>query len=262
MRGAIATVLATMKHARVVSWVLSVVVGGCTLYKPVPMGVPGTQTRQALDTTVPHHVAYKYLLYLPKSYDPTKTYPLVLFLHGAGERGVDVDKVRAWGPPKLVDAGQQFEFILAAPQCPEGQWWHVDDLEVLLDDLVAQYPVDRSRLYLTGLSMGGCATWDWVLRDPEKFAAAVPVCGWGNPTLVSYARPVTPVWAFHGDADKVISVEGSKVMVEAWRKLGRAETRLTIYPKVGHNSWSAAYGDPEVFPWMMRQKLATTRPVK
>jgi predicted peptidase len=251
-----------MKHAAIgIGLGLFIGSQGCSHVPPPPLPPPGTLTHQSLDKTVPHRATYNYLLYLPNSYDPKKSYPLVLFLHGAGERGTDVDKVRAWGPPKLIDAGQQFDFILAAPQCPPGQWWRLDDLEVLLDDLLSHYPIDHSRLYLTGLSMGGCATWDWLLRDPDRFAAAVPVCGWSNPVEPAYVDCRTPVWAFHGDADPVIPVDGSRRMVAAFRNRG-VEAKLTEYPRVGHNAWSPTYANPEVYEWLLSHRLPTTRPTK
>jgi predicted peptidase len=232
----------------------ALVSGGCTQFKPLPP-MPGEQTRQTLDKTVPHHVRYRYLVYLPEGYDGRKAYPLVMFLHGAGERGSDVGRVAAWGPPKLVAAGRQFGFVLVSPQCEQGDWWRVDDLEVLLKDVERRYAIDRSRVYLTGLSMGGCATWDWLLRDANTFAAAVPVCGWSNPVEPAYVACRTPVWAFHGEADPVIPVEGSRRMVEAFRKRG-VEARLTTYPGVGHNAWTATYANPEVYEWMLSHRLA------
>jgi predicted peptidase len=222
--------------------------------------MPGEQRASVLDTTVRKHVSYRYFVYVPEDYghDATKRYPLVLFLHGAGERGDDVNKVTIHGPTKLIAAGQDFDFILLAPQCPAGQWWHVDDLEVLLDDAMHRYPADPDRIYLTGLSMGGCATWDWILRDPTRFAAAVPVCGWGNPAFARLAPPATPVWAFHGEADPLIPVEGSTLPVKALQEAKRAEVKVTVYPKVRHDSWSATYANPDVYRWMLAQRRART----
>ena len=251
-----------MKKSVLVAVALSLgILHGCAPKRAaVPAQTPGVLAAASIDKTVPHRVKYDYLVYLPKDFgsDPAKRYPLVLFLHGAGERGTDVNKVATWGPAKLIKAGQDFDFVLIAPQCPAGQWWHVDDLEVLLNDVVDRYRVDRSRLYLTGLSMGGCATWDWVLRRPNLFAAAVPVCGWGNPVLARSAAPTTPVWAFHGDADAVIPVAGSTQMVEAIKKAGRAEVKLTVYPKVGHDSWSPTYSNPELYTWLLAQRRPAT----
>ncbi|HZZ42553.1 MAG TPA: dienelactone hydrolase family protein [Tepidisphaeraceae bacterium] len=220
-----------------------------------PLPTPGTLTPQSLTTTTPHHVSYQYLLYLPPNYNPHQSYPLVLFLHGVGERGTDVSKVAAWGPPKLIAAGQQFNFILAAPQCPDHQWWHIDDLEVLLSSLLHDYPnIDHSRLYLTGLSMGGCATYDWILRDPHTFAAAAPICGSSNPTQVHYTSPLTPIWAFHGEADPVIPPDGSRLMVAAYLH-DHAEAKLTLYPHLGHNAWTPAYNTPELYTWLLSHHL-------
>jgi predicted peptidase len=222
---------------------------------------PGTQTPQNLRKQVTREVTYDYLLYLPKDFDAQskKRWPLVLFLHGAGERGKDVNKVKVHGPPKLVEAGQQFDFILVSPQCPSDTWWRVDDLEVLLDDIRAKYPVDQDRIYLTGLSMGGAATWEWLARRPTLFAAAVPICGPAT-RLRPSTRP-SPIWAFHGDADPTVSVDDSRRMAEVFRKAG-GDVKLTIYPGVEHDSWTRTYENPEMWTWFLshRRSEPTTRP--
>lgn len=196
-----------------------------------------------------------YLLYLPNDYstDPARKFPLVVFLHGAGERGSDVKKVAIHGPPKLVAAGKQYEFILLSPQCPDDRLWNIDHLEALLDDVLEKYNVDRSRVYLTGMSMGGAGTWSWVSRPDNPFAAAVAVCGFGNPINLRLQHSTTPIWAIHGDADQSVPVTDSKDLIEATQK-NSVECKLTIYPGVGHGSWNQAYDDPEVFAWMLSHR--------
>lgn len=205
-------------------------------------------------------VSLRYLLYLPAGYDPESParWPLMLFLHGAGERGDDLAKVASHGPSRMVRDGGDFPFILASPQCPEQTIWDADALLALLDELEASHRVDRSRVYLTGLSMGGYGTWEVALRDPARFAAVAPICGGARLIDIldafrsrNAASTSLPVWAFHGEADTVIPVSETTAAVEALRQQGNEQVRLTLYPGVDHNSWSRAYGSPELFDWFL-----------
>ena len=126
-------------------------------------------------------VTMKYLLYLPKDYEQKPSWPLMLFLHGSGERGDDLQRVKGSGPPKLIEAGQQFPFIIVSPQCPKGRFWEPFELTALLDEIVEKYKVDQDRIYVTGLSMGGFGTWSLAAHQPRRFAALVPICGGGDP---------------------------------------------------------------------------------
>lgn len=197
--------------------------------------------------------AFSYLEYLPESYGDGKKYPLVVFLHGAGERGEDIERVAVHGWMKNVQQGEQFPFVMAAPQCPAGKYWgsYIESLNAFLDELLARYDVDPTRVILTGLSMGGTGTWLWSLSDPERFAAIIPICGTG---VVWYGEQLAqkPVWVFHGEADPTVPVTESIQMVQSIRKRG-GQPRLTIYPGVGHDSWSRAYAEPELIPWMLSQ---------
>src|SRR3712207_5021647 len=145
----------------------------------------GRQEPQSLTKEIRKTVTVNYLLYLPKEYeqDPNRRWPLLLFLHGAGERGSDLNKVKAYGPPKLVAEGQEMPFVIVSPQVPERSTWDVDVLDALLDEVIRQYAIDEDRVYLTGVSMGGAGTWRLATARPERFAAIAPVCGWGNPGL-------------------------------------------------------------------------------
>jgi len=219
-----------------------------------------TQTMQplkvcSLKTKFTKTVSLKYYVYLPEGYDSSKKkWPLVMFLHGAGERGDDLNLLKIHGPVMQVDKGQKFPFILVAPQCPDGSWWteHLDDLNSLLDLVEAKYSVDKKRVYLTGISMGGEGTWKLAMSHPDRFAAIVPICGKGNPWL-AYRLKDVPVWAFHGDKDSVIPVSESINMEKALKDL-KAEVKLTLYPGVDHNSWTQTYDNPEVYEWLLSHK--------
>ncbi len=215
---------------------------------------PGKQVAQRLPVRngLDQEVIVRYWLYLPREYDGQKLFPLVLFLHGAGERGDDLELVKKWGPPKLVAEGKDFPFILVSPQCPTGQWWDVDVLVHLVDALSGKYAVNKERLYVTGLSMGGFGTWALIAKYPHVFAAAVPICGGGNPRTAGAIKHI-PIWAFHGAKDNVVPVVRSQEMVDAVNKAG-GEARLTVYPDAGHNSWSATYDNPEVYHWLLQQQ--------
>ncbi len=196
-----------------------------------------------------------YLLYLPKDYDKEKEtkFPLVLFLHGSGERGSNVRDVEKHGPPKLVAQGKEFPFILISPQCPKTGWWEPVVLKGLLDDVQAKYRVDPDRIYLTGLSMGGYGTWDMTSRYPDLFAAIAPICGGGDPGRVKRMAKV-PVWAFHGEDDPTVPIKRSEEMIEAVKKAGGTDVQFTRYPNTGHDSWVQAYNDPKLYEWLLSHK--------
>lgn len=199
-------------------------------------------------------VTLHYLLYLPEDYakDPAKKWPLILFLHGAGERGSDLEKVKKHGPPKLIAKGKQFPFIIVSPQCPDGKWWSTDESFLLLDEIQEKYRVDKHKTYLTGLSMGGFATWSMAGSQPERFAAIAPVCGGGEPILAGRMKEI-PIWAFHGAKDSVVPLERSQEMIDAVRKMGN-DAKFTIYPEADHDSWTETYNNPELFEWFLKHE--------
>jgi predicted peptidase len=231
---------------------------------------PGHTTMKPGQTAQSFHVERKqvldanYLLFLPEGYgaDLAKRWPLILFLHGAGERGSDIWKVAVHGPPKIDTTATDFPFIVVSPQCPDGKIWSDDLLLALLDDIEARYPVDTQRVYLTGLSMGGFGTWSLGLSHPERFAAIAPICGGGQTILITLAKdfdhaqlPLIQslgVWAFHGGKDPTVSPEESERMVGALKKIGCQDVKLTIYPEALHDSWTQTYANPELFAWFLR----------
>lgn len=203
-----------------------------------------------------------YLIYLPKDYSATngQRWPLMLFLHGSGERGTDVQRAAIHGPLKLVRAGREFPFIVIAPQCPEKELWQNEPLMQLLDGVTDKYAVDTKRIYLTGLSMGGYGAWSLGLRHPEKFAALVPICGGANaidaivgPGDKGAAFQSLPIWAFHGAQDDVVPQDESERIVNELKKRGVRDIKLTVYPEAKHDSWSEAYQNPELYEWLARQ---------
>jgi predicted peptidase len=205
----------------------------------------------------------QYLVYLPKEYDAksSKRWPLMLFLHGAGERGTDLQRVAIHGPPSLVKQGKSFPFIIVAPQCPNDERWQNDSLVKLLDHVMAEYKVDAGRVYLTGLSMGGYGTWKLALAYPEKFAAIAPICGGGefiDALLASRTKAAAlrslPVWAFHGAKDQVVPLAESERMVNALKKAGVKDVKLTVYPEADHNSWTETYNNPEFYEWLLKHE--------
>jgi len=235
-----------------------------------------TQSTPAKMQTAKHFQAQRtqrfdanYLLFLPKGYEAkpgAKRWPLMLFLHGAGERGSDVWKVAVHGPPKEITTHPEFPFIIVSPQCPDGQVWSNDLLLALLDEIEANYAVDTNRVYLTGLSMGGYGTWSLGLAHPERFAAIAPICGGGefigilltDPAKAAALRSLG-IWAFHGGKDPVVPVTESKRMVEAVKHAGLTDVKLTIYPEALHDSWTETYKNPEFYDWLLKHERGAKR---
>jgi predicted peptidase len=212
------------------------------------------QTLHNFEKEVKITLTANYLLYLPKDYAEGKqAFPLVLFLHGAGERGNDLEKVKIHGLPKLVNEGKDFPFIVVSPQCPDLMLWNTDLLSSLLDEIEANYRVDKNRIYVTGLSMGGHGTWSLALAQPNRFAAIAPVCGWADTTKASLIAHL-PIWVFHGAKDNVVPVQASESMVNALNNFG-SDVKLTIYPEANHDSWTETYNNEELYIWFLKHSL-------
>ena len=198
----------------------------------------------------------QYYLYYPKNYDTKESedFGLLLFLHGGGESGAELEEIKKNGPPKLLVEGKEFPFLVLAPQNPhKRKWWNIHAVNQLLNEIVETNRVDPKRIYLTGLSRGGSAAWDLAVQYPDKWAALAVVCGM---TPVPYAHWIDkklPIWVFHGDQDKVISVEESDEMVAKLKEMGY-EVKYTRYKGVGHNSWTQAYTTDALYEWMAKQK--------
>ena len=233
----------------------------CTTIKNSPTMKPG-QTAHTFSIERKQILAADYLLSLPPTYgaDAAKKWPLILFLHGAGERGTNIWLVAKHGPPKIDFATNHF--IVVSPQCPDGKIWSNDLLLALLDNIEANYAVDTKRVYLTGLSMGGFGTWSLGLTHPEKFAAIAPICGGGQTIQITLAQhndaatlaqmKSLGIWAFHGGKDTTVTPDESEHMVNALRKAGSTEVKLTIYPEAQHDSWTETYANPELFEWFLQ----------
>jgi predicted peptidase len=196
--------------------------------------------------------ALHYLRFLPEGYEDGK-HPLVIFLHGSGERGGDLDMLKKHGPPKTAMAGHGFPFILVAPQCPAGRWWDPDEVNSLTRQLVKTLRVDPTRVHLTGLSMGGFGTWACLAKAPELYASGVPICGGGEPATAGVLKDI-PIWAFHGEKDEAVPVAKTREMESAILKAGGKQFRATYYPDEAHQSWTPAYANPALLAWMMLQQ--------
>lgn len=215
------------------------------------------QQSERLNKVIKVKVDLQYLIYLPGDYYTSdKQFPLVLFLHGAGERGNDIELVKRHGPPKLVEEGKEFPFILVSPQCPPGTRWNYETLSViaLLDEIESNYRVDKNKIYVTGLSMGGQGTWTLALTQPNRFAAIAPVCGWTNNWEVCKISNI-PTWVFHGAKDVVVPVKESEDMVNALKQCSGKEIKLTIYPDANHDSWTETYNNEELYKWLLSHSL-------
>jgi predicted peptidase len=215
-------------------------------------------TQQARTFEIVRRIRLNYLLFLPEEHQarPGERWPLILFLHGAGERGDDLELIKVHGIPKIVEQRRDFPFIAVSPQCPDGSWWwrELDALTGLLDEVLSTLAVDTERIYLTGMSMGGYGTWHLAARHPDRFAALAPICGGGLPydgfpERVCVLKDV-PVWAFHGAQDPVVPLQESETMVEALRACG-GDVRFTVYPDAEHDSWTQTYETPELYTWFL-----------
>ena len=226
---------------------------------PAAAAIPGSPGGQAAtDTTVSLmlQATLRHWLYLPPGYaeQAEHRWPLIVFLHGAGERGRELQRVKAHGLPKLLEAGLAVPAIVVSPQCDDNLVWDPHLLHALLLTLRTQLRIDPQRVTVTGMSMGGAGCWDWAMSYPEDLAGIAPVCGYGRPLRIARMRTI-PVRAYHGSDDMVVLPAEQRELVGVLRDIG-GEAALTIYPGVGHDSWNPAYADPGLLPWLLARRRA------
>ena len=244
-------------RAALVRWLAVTIASHLVFWAPVSAQQPASTMNRTVAQTM------QYLLYLPDDYEtsPNKWFPLMLFLHGGGEGGSNLELVKTHGPPKLIEQGQDFPFIIVSPQNPsEELLWPIATVATLLDEIIADYRVDVDRVYLTGLSRGGFGVWQMAMQYPDRFAAVVPIAGGGISNYVNRIGKDVPIWTFHGAKDGIIPLSASVEMVEALLELesereeGEREIKLTVYPEAGHQeSWEMAYGNPRLYRWLLQQ---------
>ena len=195
----------------------------------------------------------RYYLYYPVTYQEydDEQFPLLLFLHGGGESGQELEILKKNGPPKLLAEGKQFPFLVLAPQHPHPKkWWNIRAVMELLETVVEENRVDTNRIYLTGLSRGGSAAWELAVQYPDTFAAMMVVCGMTPVPYAHWINKEMPIWVFHGAMDNVIPIEHSEKMVAKLQEMGYP-VRFTRYEDVAHNAWERAYTTEEVYSWFM-----------
>ncbi|MDG2185736.1 MAG: PHB depolymerase family esterase [Mariniblastus sp.] len=200
-------------------------------------------------------VAMDYLVHLPAGYtDADKTWPMILFLHGAGSVGEDIDRLKRNGLPQLLESSAETaarQFIVISPQTSERRW-SASSLDALLTYVLKKYKVDKQRVYLTGLSLGGYGTWSLATRYPDHFAAIVPICGGGSQSQMEQLKNM-PVWVFHGAKDETVSINESERLVEALKAVD-GNVKFTVYPEAGHDAWTETYNNPKLYQWLLQQK--------
>lgn len=222
--------------------------------------------------------SYRYQVYVPPNWSNKQKWPVILYLHGAGERGDDgLIQTEVGIGTAIRRHAERVPAIVVFPQCLRNRWWPEPDMQAqalkALDQSIKEFNGDPARIYLTGISMGGYGTWAMAANNPSRFAALAPVCGGvrpppriaipsGIPDTTAASDPYqavaqkvgsTPVWIFHGEADTAVPVTESRKMAEALKAAGR-NVRYSEYEGVGHNSWDKAYSEPEFFSWLLSQQ--------
>lgn len=192
------------------------------------------------------------LVYLPPGYCTHCSYPLLLYLHGSGSRGSDIERVRRLGLPRFLNEGGSYPTIVAAPQCQMNTSWHPEEVQMFLDFLIGRFAVDPNRVYILGESMGAYGAWNCATYMPERLAAVIPFCGGGDVDLADTLVQL-PIWAFHGERDTVVPPTESKAMVDAINKAGGI-ARLTLLSGRGHDIGDVAWNNQKLLQWMLDQR--------
>jgi predicted peptidase len=205
---------------------------------------------QSFEKVISKTVKLNYLLYLPSKYQEEEKWPLLIFLHGNGAQD-DINMIRTYGPPKLIEEGRDFSYICLAPQLPGDVHWDPDALYALVLDIIDDYSIDENKIYLTGLSRGGFGTWEFAVSYPDLFAAIAPVCARGI-SGIERVKDI-PIWIFHGEQDPGVPVQDSKLLYEELIAVN-ADVRITIYPDLGHDIWDRVYNDNLFWDWLFKQK--------
>ncbi len=196
-----------------------------------------------------------YLLYLPKDYSKhNDSLPLIIYLHGGSARGKDLNKLKGYGLPYLIDKGHDYDFIIASPQCPDSTYWsRINWFDSLYLDLTSKYRIDKHRIYVTGMSMGGWGTWHAAMDYPDKIAAIVPLCGGCNDSLNICRLNKMPIWTFHGTADTLIIVNETDRLVARLKKCN-SNVKYTRIDNEGHYIQYIFENKPEIYKWMLEQR--------
>lgn len=273
-----ASVIKASLMIRVLTSVLSTTLMFFTISSPVQAAEPMDEMIRKMEDTVAGH-QLRYLVQVPTGDPPAEGWPVLLFLHGYGECGDNIAKVKVHGPPKLTNEfGLLANCVIISPQCPKDSWWRVEALKALMDEVIAgRSDIDSQRRYVTGLSMGGYGIWSFLSHYPEYFAAAIPICGGGDPFRLPKNHPPEktgienefdpdglkrakqlPIWTFHGTEDTGVPIVETERLVELLRKAGSKTIRFTVYEGAGHiAAWENAYGDPDVWKWLFAQRRKT-----
>lgn len=231
--------------------------------QPATQPVRPAGGHNVLDREICKRVQTRYLLHLPADYaaDGDTRWPLIVFLHGAGERGNDLDKIGGLGPMQHARGQAAFPFVVVAPLCPRDRDWSPELIATLIEEIIAGCAIDPDRVYLTGYSMGGAGTWETAMDYPHLFAAVAPLCGRVIP-LMSGRLWRTPVWVFHGEKDSVVPFAQSVELVDILRGMGNTRVRFTTYPDADHEIWPTVYAEPELYRWFLEYRRGQLEDVR
>lgn len=227
------------------------------LFFLLPFFVFAQKDQRSLTKKITKDISVEYILHFPENYKKEKhDWPLIVFLHGSGERGNDLSKVSIHGPLKYIANGNKLDAVILAPQCPEKEVWDMDVLSTLIKDVVLKHRINPTKVSLTGLSMGGYGTWELGLEYPKMFAAIAPICGRTEYVFMenAYKLKDKPIWVFHGGKDEVVPISNAEKMVQALKNVG-SSPKFTVYPNAGHDSWSKTYSNPDFYAWLLDQEL-------